>query len=136
MLRSMVNDVYFQIGLVTLIALSAKNAILIIEFAVMKREEGLSVIDAAIEAARLRFRPIVMTSLAFILGCVPLAISTGAGAFSRRSIGTGVIGGMVAATCIAVFFIPLFYRLFSGRAGAAAGSPRPEAQEKEEAHAS
>jgi multidrug efflux pump len=113
-LRGLTNDVYFQIGLVTLIALAAKNAILIVEFAVLKREEGLSAIDAALEAARLRFRPIVMTSLAFILGCVPLALSTGAGAFSRHSIGTGVIGGMLGATAVAIFFIPLFYRLFSG----------------------
>jgi multidrug efflux pump len=114
-LRGLNNDVYFQIGLVTLIGLASKNAILIVEFAVMKRREGLSIMDAALEAARLRFRPIVMTSLAFILGCVPLAISSGAGAASRHSIGTGVIGGMLAATFIAVFFIPLFYRLVSGR---------------------
>ncbi|MDQ8727972.1 efflux RND transporter permease subunit [Bradyrhizobium sp. LHD-71] len=112
-LRGLNNDVYFQIGLVTLIGLASKNAILIVEFAVLKRREGLSVMDAAIEAARLRFRPIIMTSLAFILGCVPLALSSGAGAASRHSIGTGVIGGMLAATFIAVFFIPLFYRLIS-----------------------
>ncbi|MCB1777417.1 MAG: efflux RND transporter permease subunit, partial [Candidatus Competibacteraceae bacterium] len=114
-LRGLENDVYFQIGLVTLIALAAKNAILIVEFAVMKHEEGMPIIDAAMEAARLRFRPIVMTSLAFILGCVPLAISTGAGAFSRHSIGTGVIGGMLGATCVAIFFVPAFYRLFTGK---------------------
>ena len=114
-LRGLNNDVYFQIGLVTLIGLASKNAILIVEFAVLKRREGLSVIEAAAEAAKLRFRPIVMTSLAFILGCVPLAISSGAGAASRHSIGTGVIGGMLAATFIAAFFIPMFYRLISGR---------------------
>ena len=114
-LRGLNNDVYFQIGLVTLIGLASKNAILIVEFAVLKRCEGLSAIEAAAEAAQLRFRPIIMTSLAFILGCVPLAISSGAGAASRHSIGTGVIGGMLAATFIAVFFIPLFYRLVSTR---------------------
>jgi len=137
LLRGLVNDVYFQIGLVTLIALAAKNAILIVEFAVMKREEGLPVIDAALEAARLRFRPIVMTSLAFILGCVPLAISTGAGAFSRHSIGTGVIGGMLGATCIAIFFVPLFYRLFSGSGGktATAEPVAPVAAKEEGSHA-
>ncbi|BBD08283.1 efflux RND transporter permease subunit [Desulfovibrio ferrophilus] len=109
-MRGLSNDVYFQIALITLIGLSAKNAILIVEFAVQKRAEGMSVHDAALEAARLRFRPIVMTSLAFVLGCVPLAISSGAGAASRHSIGTGVIGGMLAATFIATFFIPAFYK--------------------------
>ena len=112
-LRGLNNDVYFQIGLVTLIGLASKNAILIVEFAVLKRREGLSAIEAATEAAKLRFRPIIMTSLVFILGCVPLAISSGAGAASRHSIGTGVIGGMLAATFVAVFFIPMFYRLIS-----------------------
>jgi multidrug efflux pump len=112
-LRGLNNDVYFQIGLVTLIGLASKNAILIVEFAVLKRREGLSAMEAAAEAAKLRFRPIIMTSLAFILGCVPLAISSGAGAASRHSIGTGVIGGMLAATFIAMFFIPLFYRFVS-----------------------
>jgi multidrug efflux pump subunit AcrB len=110
-LRNYANDVYFQIGLVTLLGLSAKNAILIVEFAMMKVEEGLSPIAAALEAARLRFRPIVMTSLAFILGVLPLAISTGAGAAARQSIGTGVVGGMVAATFLAVFLVPLFFKL-------------------------
>lgn len=115
LLRGLTNDVYFQIGMVTLIGLAAKNAILIVEFAVLKRHEGLSAAEAAIEAAKLRFRPIVMTSLAFILGVVPLAISTGAGSASRHSIGTGVIGGMLAATFIATFFIPMFYRLVAWR---------------------
>ncbi|MEE9101585.1 efflux RND transporter permease subunit [Pseudomonas nitroreducens] len=111
-LRGLDNDVYFQVGLVTLIGLAAKNAILIIEFAVLCREEqGMGPMQAALEAAKLRFRPIVMTSLAFILGCVPLAISTGAGSASRHSIGTGVIGGMLAATLLATFLIPMFYML-------------------------
>ncbi|WP_028452576.1 efflux RND transporter permease subunit [Chitinilyticum aquatile] len=105
------NNVYFQIGLVTLIGLAAKNAILIVEFAVMKHEEGLNLLDSALEAARLRFRPIVMTSLAFILGCVPLVMSSGAGSASRHALGWPVIGGMLAATFIAIFFIPLFFRL-------------------------
>lgn len=108
------NDVYFQIGLVTLIGLAAKNAILIVEFAVMKKHEGMSTIDAAAEAARLRFRPIVMTSLAFILGVIPLALSSGAGAGARQSVGTGVMFGMMAATFLAVFFVPLFFRLLNG----------------------
>jgi multidrug efflux pump len=101
--------VYFQIGLLTLIALSAKNAILIVEFAVLEREQGLSPFDAALKAARLRFRPILMTSFAFILGVVPLVFASGAGAGSRHSIGTGVLGGMIVATLLAVFFVPLFY---------------------------
>jgi len=109
-LRGLQNDLYFQIGLLTLIGLAAKNAILIVEFAVEKnRKEGLSFFDAAAEAAKLRLRPIVMTSFAFVLGTVPLAIATGASANSRHSIGTGVIGGTLAATVIAIFFIPMFY---------------------------
>ncbi|SHO61538.1 multidrug efflux pump [Pseudoxanthobacter soli DSM 19599] len=115
-LRGINNDVYFQIGLVTLIGLAAKNAILIVEFAVLRRREGLSAAEAALDAARLRFRPIVMTSLAFILGVLPLALSTGAGSASRHSIGTGVVGGMLAATFIAIFFIPMFYRLIAWKA--------------------
>ena len=110
-LRGLDNDVYFQIGLVTLIGLAAKNAILIVEFASQRFRQGLSAYDAAMEAARLRFRPIIMTSLAFILGVLPLAISTGAGSAARHSIGTGVIGGMIAATFIAILFVPLFFRL-------------------------
>jgi hydrophobe/amphiphile efflux-1 (HAE1) family protein len=108
------NDVYFQIGLVTLLGLAAKNAILIVEFAIMKQhEDGMSAWDAVLEAARLRFRPILMTSLAFILGVLPLAISSGAGAGARQSVGTGVMGGMMAATFLAIFFVPLFYRLIA-----------------------
>jgi len=110
-LRGLSNDIYFQVGIVTLVGLSAKNAILIVEFALLKREEGLSVLDAVVEAAKLRLRPIIMTSLAFILGCVPLAISSGAGSASRHSIGTGVIGGMLASTILAVFFVPFFFKI-------------------------
>jgi multidrug efflux system outer membrane protein len=110
-LRGMTNDVYFQIGLVTLLGLAAKNAILIVEYAVLKHAGRLSASAAAIEAARLRFRPILMTSLAFILGVLPLAISTGAGAGARHSVGTGVMGGMLAATFLAIFFVPLFFKL-------------------------
>lgn len=108
--RGLANDVYFQIALVTLVGLSSKNAILIVEFASMLHKEGMNAKDAAIKAAKLRFRPIVMTSLAFILGVVPLATSSGAGAASRHSIGTGIIGGMLASTFIATLFIPSFYR--------------------------
>ncbi|MBA1290353.1 efflux RND transporter permease subunit [Pseudomonas japonica] len=111
LIRGLSNDVYFQIGLTMLVALAAKNAILIFEFAVLNRENGMSAYDAAMVAAKERLRPIVMTSLAFILGCVPLAIAVGASENSRHSIGTGVIGGMLAATAIAIFFIPMFYYL-------------------------
>ena len=114
LLRGMPSDIYFQIGLVVLVGLSAKNAILIVEFATQKRAEGMSVYDAALHAARLRFRPIVMTSLAFILGVFPLVISTGAGSAARRSMGTGVFGGMLASTFIATIFIPLFFTWLSG----------------------
>ena len=114
-LRHFNNDVYFQIGLVTLLGLSAKNAILIVEFAVMKVREGYPPVAAALEAARLRFRPILMTSLAFILGVVPLAFSRGAGAAARQSLGTGVLGGMLAATFLAIFFVPLFFKLINDR---------------------
>jgi multidrug efflux pump len=136
-LRGIPNDVYFQIGLLTLIGLAAKNAILIVEFAVEQHEkEGLSYFDAAVEAARLRLRPIIMTSFAFILGTIPLAIATGASANSRHSIGTGVIGGTLAATLIAIFFVPMFYwllqttsaRLFGGdKKGGQATAPETPA---------
>ena len=109
--RGLIQDLYFQIGLLTLVGLAAKNAILIVEFCVDLRKEGHSIQEAAIEAARIRFRPIIMTSLAFILGVVPLALSSGAGAAARHSIGTGVIGGMLAATFLAPLFVPLFFSL-------------------------
>ena len=112
-IRGIENDLYFQVGLVTLIGLAAKNAILIVEFAVMKVEEGLSAAEAAIEAAKLRFRPIVMTSLAFTFGVLPLAISTGAGAGSRHAIGTGMIGGMILSTFVATLFVPMLFALVS-----------------------
>ncbi|MCC6074306.1 efflux RND transporter permease subunit [Pseudomonas sp. GCM10022188] len=111
--RGLSNDVYFQIGLLTTIGLSARNAILIVEFAKSLHEQGMSLVDAAVEACRMRLRPIVMTSLAFILGVVPLAISAGAGAGSKHAIGTGVIGGMLSALLLAIFWIPLFYVLIS-----------------------
>ena len=111
MLRGLSNDLYFQVALVTLIGLAAKNAILIVEFAIMQHEAGMGIREAAATAAHLRFRPIVMTSLAFILGCMPLALSVGAGAASRHSIGTGIVGGMLAATCIAIFFVPSFFSM-------------------------
>jgi HAE1 family hydrophobic/amphiphilic exporter-1 len=103
------NDVYSQIGLVMLIGLAAKNAILIVEFAKTEYEKGKPLVDAALEGARLRLRPILMTSLAFILGCVPLFMATGAGSVGRQIMGTAVIGGMLAATALAIFIIPALY---------------------------
>jgi len=114
-LRGLENDIYFQIGLVVLIGLAAKNAILIVEFAQQGFLEGKSAMEAALNAARLRFRPIVMTSLAFVLGVLPLMLATGAGAGARRSMGTGVVGGMLAATFIATLFVPLLFVMFSRR---------------------
>jgi HAE1 family hydrophobic/amphiphilic exporter-1 len=108
-LRGLQIDVYSQIGFVMLIGLAAKNAILIVEFAKRRRAEGLDIVDAALEAARLRLRPILMTAFAFILGVVPLMVATGAGAASRQSIGTTVFGGMLAATILTLAFVPVFY---------------------------
>jgi multidrug efflux pump subunit AcrB len=110
-MRGLENDIYFQIGLVVLIGLAAKNAILIVEFAQQGYLEGKSATQAALDAARLRFRPIIMTSLAFVLGVLPLMFSSGAGAGARRSMGTGVVGGMLAATFVATIFVPLFFVL-------------------------
>lgn len=103
------NDVYFKVGLITIIGLAAKNAILIVEFAKALHEQGHTLTEAASLAARLRFRPIVMTSLAFILGVLPLALANGAGAASQRSLGTGVVGGMLSATLLGVVFVPIFF---------------------------
>lgn len=116
-LRSLDNNIYFQIGLLVLAGLAAKNAILIVEFALQKQKEGIKLVDAAIEAAKVRLRPIIMTSLAFTVGVMPLAISSGAGAASKHSIGTGVVGGMLTATFIAILFIPLFFVLISRLSG-------------------
>jgi multidrug efflux pump len=110
-LRGLQNDVYLQVGLITTMGLSAKNAILMVEFAERAEKQGRRVIEAAIEAARIRLRPILMTSFAFIFGVLPLALSTGAGANSRIAIGTAVIGGMLTATLLAIFYIPLFFVL-------------------------
>ncbi len=136
-LRGLTNDVYFQVGLLTTMGLSAKNAILIVEFAEVAERDGKKPLDAALEAARLRLRPIIMTSLAFIFGVIPLAISTGAGAQSRIAIGTAVVGGMLTATALAIFYVPLAFvlvrRLFGRRkpdAGtepdAGSGTPPPD----------
>jgi HAE1 family hydrophobic/amphiphilic exporter-1 len=111
MIRSMEMNLYAQIGLVMLIGLAAKNAILIVEFAKVEYEKGKELADAALEGARLRLRPILMTSFAFILGCVPLALAAGSGAVSRKVMGTAVIGGMLTATCIAIFIIPATFYL-------------------------
>jgi len=114
-LRGMPNDVYFKVGLITVIGLAAKNAILIVEFAKDLQAQGKSPLEAALAAAHLRFRPIVMTSLAFILGVLPLVVASGAGAASQRAIGTGVMGGMITATMLGVFFVPVFFVVIRGR---------------------
>lgn len=122
-IRAMDINIYTQIGLVLLIALAAKNAILIVEFAREIHEEGKGVLESALEAAKLRFRPILMTSFAFILGVVPLVIASGAGAAARQALGTAVFGGMIAATFLAILFVPVFYRVFQGLSERVSGKP-------------
>lgn len=128
-LRGLPDDVYFQVAILTTIGLSAKNAILIVEFARTLYDQGMGLIQATVEAARQRLRPIVMTSMAFTLGVLPLAISTGAGAGARIAVGTGVMGGMIAATVLAIFFVPLFFvviiKTFSKRRAVTADTPPP-----------
>ena len=127
-LRDMPNDVFFKVGLITVIGLSAKNAILIIEFAKDLQDSGKDLIEATLEAVRLRFRPILMTSLSFILGVLPLVIASGAGSASQRAIGTGVMGGMIAATVLAVFFVPVFFVVVRGFFNGRAAQPAAPAE--------
>ena len=126
-LRGLSNDVYFQVGLLTTIGLSAKNAILIVEFAKKLHEEGMDLVEATLEATRMRLRPILMTSFAFILGVLPLAVSHGAGSGSQNAIGTGVMGGMISATVLAVFYVPLFFVLVRGLFRSRGPAPHPAA---------
>jgi len=118
-LAGLSNDVYFQVGLLTTVGLAAKNAILIVEFAKQLQDEGMALVEATLQAVRLRLRPILMTSLAFMFGVLPLALSTGAGSGSRRAIGVGVLGGVATATALGIFFVPLFFvvirRFFASR---------------------
>ena len=127
MLFGQTNDVYFKVGLLTTIGLAAKNAILIVEFALAREASGMGLVEATLEAARQRLRPILMTSFAFILGVAPLALASGAGSGAQNSIGIGVMGGMIAATAIGIFFIPLLFvavrRLFKGKSAGAATQP-------------
>lgn len=129
-LRGLENDIYFQIGLVVLIGLAAKNAILISEFAMQAMERGMTAAEAALEAARLRFRPIIMTSLAFVFGVLPLVVATGAGAAARQSMGSGVFGGMIVATFVAPIFVPLFFTLLARKPRPKHHSDQPIAEDK------
>jgi multidrug efflux pump len=126
-LRGLDNDVYFQVGLLTTIGLSAKNAILIVEFAKTLHEQGKDLIAATLEATRMRLRPILMTSLAFGFGVLPLALSNGAGSGSQNAIGTGVLGGMLAATLLGIFFVPLFFVVILGRFKRPEATPQSDA---------
>jgi multidrug efflux pump len=136
--RGLPNDVYFQVGLLTTIGLSAKNAILIVQFAKEQMVKGVGMIEATLEAARLRLRPILMTSLAFNFGVLPLAISTGAGSGAQNAIGTSVTGGMLFATFLAIFYIPLFFvmvlRIFKGKQPDQASEQHPDFTTSPEAH--
>lgn len=113
-IRGIPNDIFFKVGLITIIGLSAKNAILIVEFAKMLKEEGMTLIEATVAAAKLRLRPILMTSLAFTAGVIPLVIASGASSETQHAIGTGVFGGMVSATILAIFFVPVFFVFILG----------------------
>ena len=123
------NNIYLQITLIMLIGLLAKNAILIVEFAVTRRRHGLSLVDAAIEGATARLRPILMTSFAFILGLLPLMLSTGAGAVGNKSIGTGAVGGMLIGTLFGVFVIPILFIVFQGLQERISGKPSVQPEE-------
>ncbi|MBV8036529.1 efflux RND transporter permease subunit, partial [Roseateles sp.] len=129
--RGLANDVFFQVGLLTTVGLSAKNAILIVEFAKEQMEHGKDAVAATLEAVRLRLRPILMTSLAFALGVLPLAIATGAGSGSQNAIGTGVLGGMLAATFLGIFFVPVFFVAVQRWFPARRAAPLPQVQVQE-----
>jgi HAE1 family hydrophobic/amphiphilic exporter-1 len=129
-MRGLANDVYFQVGLLTTLGLTTKNAILIVQFAKAGLEKGMGLIDATLEGAKLRFRPIIMTSLAFGFGVLPLALTTGAGAGAQNAIGTGVLGGMVSATVLVVLFAPLFYVLIEKLSGKQRNREEAERAEK------
>jgi multidrug efflux pump subunit AcrB len=131
MIRGMDNNIYTQVGLVLLVALAAKNAILIVEFVRDERAKGKGLLEAAVEGAKVRFRPIIMTSFAFILGVFPLVVAAGAGAVGRRSVGTAVFSGMLSVTLLGIFFIPVLYVLMQGRNHSVVTSSEQECNNKE-----